>query len=264
MPDDATPPEDQHRRHLGLGAKTTVLIELGQRLRRARTRTPMTQAEVAENLGVIPQTVRNWESGKHEPPPLTIKKLATLYGVSQKSLLPNLDSPIIQRSLGTPFRYGRVNIAPDKITSARHEAGLTQAIVSQMTGLSLSAIRRYESGSAKPATRTLQVLASIYNKEPGWFTPRGHFTQDELIRFERSTKLTPPNQPYDDLVINTYNQSKDQLSDKSKFRIAHFIEFNLRLDRSGRPDDFGGPTATSSFTSGLPDKPSYQFSQNPP
>lgn len=261
---NGTAQPDEDRRSLKAGAKTAVLVQLGHRLRRARMRSRLTQNDVAENLGVTAQTVRNWESGKHEPPPQTIKKLAELYGESEERLLANLDSAIIPRPIGTLFRYDRVLVDPERMTSARSEAGLTQAKVSGMTGLSLSAIRRYESGSANPATRTLLVLASIYNKEPGWFTPNGHFTQDEDIRFERSILLRPPTQPNDDLVINTYNESKAQLSDKSKFRIANFIAFNLELDRSGRPDDFPVTPAFRKFGRNRSAPPTNETSQNRP
>jgi len=48
----------------------------------------ITQREIAEELGVSEQTVRNWEQGKH-PPRLTIpqvKKLCKLLGVGLDEL----------------------------------------------------------------------------------------------------------------------------------------------------------------------------------
>ena len=70
----------------------------------------------------------------------------------------------------------------------RREARLTQAEVADLTGLSLSAIRRYEYGSANPETGTLDTLASIYDKPAGWFTPRGYFTVKERYQFQQSVR----------------------------------------------------------------------------
>ena len=70
----------------------------------------------------------------------------------------------------------------------RREARLTQAEVADLTGLSLSAIRRYEYGSANPETGTLDTLARIYDKPAGWFTPRGYFTVKERYQFQQSVR----------------------------------------------------------------------------
>ena len=54
-------------RNVAYAAKQTALTALGGRLRAARTSAGLTQQTVAERLGVSPQTVRNWETGRHEP-----------------------------------------------------------------------------------------------------------------------------------------------------------------------------------------------------
>lgn len=54
----------------------------GENLKDARLNANMTQAEVAELIGVAKNTYCNWENGSREPNILKIKALAKLFGVS--------------------------------------------------------------------------------------------------------------------------------------------------------------------------------------
>ena len=230
----------EDRRTIVAGAKRAVLVRLGNRLKRTRARAGLTQSAIAQELGVTAQTVRNWEAGRHEPPPEAIKKLADRYEVSEEALLAGLDAAIIPgpRRGGPLFRYDRVNVDPGKLSEARKVAGFTQEGVARMTGHSASAIRRYESGSANPTTRTLETLATIYNRVAGWFTIRGYFTDEERMLFEASIALGIEKGAEGDLVISTYNRARQDLSNDAKIRIANFILFTHQLDLSGYRDDF--------------------------
>ncbi|MGW2227462.1 helix-turn-helix domain-containing protein [Streptomyces formicae] len=53
-----------------------------ERLLELRTRHQMTQSDVAKHLGCSRAAVSTWETTGHPPKPATIRKLATLYGVS--------------------------------------------------------------------------------------------------------------------------------------------------------------------------------------
>lgn len=236
--------EDDKRR-IGAGAKRQALLQLGGRLRRARLRSGLTQIDVAQELETTAQTVRNWETGKHEPPPAIVKKLAERYRVNEKRLLEGLDSAIVpSRPIpGRGFRYDRVVVDPDKLTEARNNAGLTQSRIAELTGLSLSTIRRYESrsGNLLPPTtlapRTLETLATIYDKPAEWFTARGYFTDDERNRFMESVTPAASKEPHDDIVMETYYRAKPDLSDETKLRIANFIRYTHDLELSGGRND---------------------------
>lgn len=54
----------------------------GARLRAARTNAKLTQAQVGSELGVNKVTVSSWELGHNFPDPLTLGRLAKLYGVT--------------------------------------------------------------------------------------------------------------------------------------------------------------------------------------
>ena len=55
-------------------------------LRKARRDADLTQAYVANTLGVTQSTVSNWENGIGEPDEKQIKRLATMYGLKPKDL----------------------------------------------------------------------------------------------------------------------------------------------------------------------------------
>jgi transcriptional regulator with XRE-family HTH domain len=54
----------------------------GDRLRRAREDKGYSQRETADHIGVIPLTIKFWESGRTFPQWENLRKLADFYGVS--------------------------------------------------------------------------------------------------------------------------------------------------------------------------------------
>lgn len=53
----------------------------------------MTQADLAEAVGVWPQTVRAWEAGKAEPRPHAFRRLCEVLGASPEELWNETDGP---------------------------------------------------------------------------------------------------------------------------------------------------------------------------
>lgn len=54
-----------------------------QNLKSARKKIKgLTQEKVAEQLGVVVDTVRSWEQGRAEPPISRLREMGRLYGVS--------------------------------------------------------------------------------------------------------------------------------------------------------------------------------------
>ena len=239
MPTDDKARTDEDRRGISAEAKRAALSQLGNRLRKARQDSGLTQSEVAKEVGTTAQTVRNWEAGRHEPPLQAIKELADQYKVSEEELLENPGTHIISPPSTKPkFRYDRVCVDPRKLSDARRAAGLTQARVSEMTRISLSAIRSYERGSARPSTGTLDALAIMYNKPPGWFTPLGYFTEEEDRRFRESVAPWGEKEVEDDLIIAAYYEIKHDLSKEAKLRMLRLMRFIYRQDLSNRAPSF--------------------------
>ena len=62
-------------------------MEIGQKLKNARTASGLTQELVAEKLGVSRQTISNWENEKSYPDIVSVIALSDLYSISLDDLL---------------------------------------------------------------------------------------------------------------------------------------------------------------------------------
>lgn len=62
-------------------------MEIGERLKNARTEHGLTQEQVAEELGVSRQSISNWENNRAYPDIVSVIKLSDLYSVSLDELL---------------------------------------------------------------------------------------------------------------------------------------------------------------------------------
>ena len=60
---------------------------MGEKLRAARQRAGMTQAQLAEAIGCKQKDVSRWEAGQIEPGVLTVKKMAQALGCSMDDLV---------------------------------------------------------------------------------------------------------------------------------------------------------------------------------
>lgn len=62
-------------------------MDIGQKLKNARTSAGITQETVAEKIGVSRQTISNWETNKCYPDIISVIKLSNLYSISLDILL---------------------------------------------------------------------------------------------------------------------------------------------------------------------------------
>ena len=62
-------------------------MEIGSRLKKARTEMGLTQEKVAEEIGVSRQSISNWENNRSYPDIISVIKLSDLYSVSLDELL---------------------------------------------------------------------------------------------------------------------------------------------------------------------------------
>ena len=86
----------------------------------------------------------------------------------------------------------------DRLTTLRHEHGLTQATLAERAGLHISNIRRYEAGTNQPTLDALRQLTLALNTTADalLFDPneRDPHTDDLKLAFEAATRLDPEHQ----------------------------------------------------------------------
>lgn len=76
-------------------------MTLGERIRKARKgKGKMTQAELAERIGVHEMTVRRWEAGERTPDVDSLQKISGVLGVSVSDLLTGVPEVSISKPKG--------------------------------------------------------------------------------------------------------------------------------------------------------------------
>ena len=78
------------------------MADLGERLARLRRMEGMTQEELAGKLGVHRATLASWEIGRMKPRTDTLRRIASLFGISLSYLL---DSEQEQTELSAPDSF---------------------------------------------------------------------------------------------------------------------------------------------------------------
>ena len=186
----------------------------GRQMQNARREAGLTQKRVADTITVTPATVRNWEAGRHEPPPRARERLAELYGTTVPSLMGwDENCHITGRA---PF--SRVEADPQRLRLGRHRASLSQENAAERSGISRATLGRYERGSIRPTRANLETLATLYGRPTRWFVPR--------IRTRPGSPPRPdiPGLQEDD-VVDAYRAAQPDLPDKAVRSIADYIRF---------------------------------------
>ncbi len=202
-------------------ARQTALAVLSTKLRAARLQSGFTQAEVAHNLGVSTQSVRNWEAGRTEPSAERVQRMSTLYDVPAEEF----QNATLEPKIGalSPESFNRVKVNPSKLRLARVQAKLTRAEAGEATGISERSLARYERGEAKPKLDRLMALAYAYEKPTTWFVanPEGEGVEHDEVRASICEKYSTP---IDDATI-AYATAHPQLSGQAVNTISEFIVF---------------------------------------
>ena len=196
------------------------LRAMGRRLQNARREARLTQRVAADKLEVTPQTIRNWESGRHEPPQRLRRTIADLYGITQADIL----GQDTAGQLASPTPNSRVEVNPGRMKLGRERAGFTQGEASDRSGISRSTVLRYEHGAISPTKANLETLAALYGRPTRWF-----------MRQERpSGRRNDRNKPaegssatalFDDEVTEAYGLAQPDLTTEAIRSIADYIRF---------------------------------------
>ncbi|MCM3555906.1 helix-turn-helix domain-containing protein [Janibacter melonis] len=113
----------------------------GEALRAARESMSLTQHELARRVGVAGgERISLWELGETTPQPATVRRLASVLGLTVSQLVPADEVDL--RTL-------------------RARAGLTSVELAEAAHVSVSSVRRWETGRVRrrPPERAVQAMA---------------------------------------------------------------------------------------------------------
>ena len=221
---------EETRRHIGADARRTALVQLGSRLKNARTRAGKTQSSVATFVGTSTQAVRNWEAGRNEPSTRILGQLADLYGVSQWDLRWGNSVAFAQPTQRS--RGDRVVVDPLKVVTARRLSNLTQEAAASIAGVSTSSLSRIERGLVGPTPDILEILSHIYGTPVQLLVPNEPLSDVEYIDFayevgvrepDRNEEIYPAYTAYPGVALDAYHRARADLSPESEAKVANFI-----------------------------------------
>jgi transcriptional regulator with XRE-family HTH domain len=130
-------------------AKRTLL---GAKIMEVRKSMNMTQAQLAEEVGVTGGAISQFEKGTTKPTLVMLQKLTDVLGIDLVLMTSDSKSYVRQEDLH-PRSLGA------KIEEARKKMKLSQAALADLVGVSRASISLYETGGGKPSLKVLESLA---------------------------------------------------------------------------------------------------------
>ena len=118
-----------------------ILNSIGDHLRKKRLEEHLTQADVAQLLGVNKISIENWENNHNAPKIYALPKIIEFLGYIPFELL--------KESMG------------DKIKSYRKEHGLSQRKLAKLLSVDQTTIRDWERNTHKPSKKLIKRINEI-------------------------------------------------------------------------------------------------------
>lgn len=147
-------------------------MSMGQQIKAMRRFRGMTQANLADKLGVEYQTVQAWERGTRNPKFETLQKIAEALHTPIGTFLP---------AMGVGDNLG------NRIRTTRKCQKMTLEELGQKMGMSVSLVGRYERGEENPKPYTVERFAEALNVSAHWLETG--FYEDASISNEEQQLL---------------------------------------------------------------------------
>lgn len=128
------------------------------RIKELRIQNNISQKDLAETIGVAPNTLSQYETGKREPDNSTLIKLAQYFGVTVDYLLKNETPSEVPPNFPARLKY------------LREQKGETQEQLAEAMGYNLEDIDAWENGTLEADFKTKVQLASHFNSTMDFLT----------------------------------------------------------------------------------------------
>jgi DNA-binding transcriptional regulator YiaG len=128
-------------------------------LKRLRKKNGLTQAELAELVGVSTASVTSWEAGKTAPGRDNRRRLGELRQMSGRQMDQELGRH--PEAVGAAAGATGGRLEPDQIRAIRKEAGLSQKEMAERIGVSVNSISNWETGRSYPRRGSVEKLLGM-------------------------------------------------------------------------------------------------------
>lgn len=128
------------------------------RIKELRIQNNISQKDLAEIIGVAPNTLSQYETGKREPDNSTLIKLAQYFGVTVDYLLKNETPSEVPPNFPARLKY------------LREQKGLSYEQMADDIGYTPAEIEAWESGRKKAEFKTLTELVAYFDTTVDYLT----------------------------------------------------------------------------------------------
>lgn len=156
-----------------LTARLAERKALGANILATRQAKRLTQAGLAQRIGVTAPVISQWEHGSRQPSAKTIRKLARALDVTVAALTGAMPEPAAAPSAATAPPPERVPVGadlPDNLSARlrwlRQRRALSRTALGKAVGVSGATLSRWEEGSTKPSIDQLLLIAAYYGVHP--------------------------------------------------------------------------------------------------
>lgn len=148
----------------------------GERIKATRELVGMTQAELAEKLGVSYQSISQWERDVRKPKIKTIYRIAEAMNVLPNELLTETEV----MGVALDLMAKSVTVKKNQIRATREAAGMTLEELARISGIGSVAIKQYENNVKKPSIEEIKSLSIALVVAPAFLMGWEHINKDGL------------------------------------------------------------------------------------
>ena len=128
------------------------------RIKELRIQNNISQKDLAETIGVAPNTLSQYETGKREPDNSTLIKLAQYFGVTVDYLLKNETPSEVPPNFPARLKY------------LREQKGVSYEQMANDTGYTPEDIEAFENGTKEPEFKTLSQFTDYFDTTMDFLT----------------------------------------------------------------------------------------------
>lgn len=128
------------------------------RIKELRIQNNISQKDLAETIGVAPNTLSQYETGKREPDNSTLIKLAQYFGVTVDYLLKNETPDDVPSNFPARLKY------------LREQKGVSYEQMANDTGYTPEDIEAFENGTKEPEFKTLSQFTDYFDTTMDFLT----------------------------------------------------------------------------------------------
>lgn len=199
----------------------------GNRIRSLRKNAGLTQEALGKKLGVIKQTVSNWENNVSEPNSEILLNIASIFNVQVSSLISRTDTSHFDSDL--EWKYSDVsNRLGNILKKYRQQKNLSEQLFSEKLDITIETYIGIEIGEYTPSLKLLQKISEETNYDIDYLTGSTNHTS---IPTDKVYSINGHNFSINDFESDYYFRSRFEELCRDKGINSSNVEITLGLTK---------------------------------